>query len=163
MNALPAGKWHRIHPALGIRVLHEEQLLPVRERDLGEAWLALSEDEREEREVRFFGDLLTLLAQHRHAVFTAEATLAVDDEVIRATAGLDARSDLRGPLSPELATVLPERNVEGLTITLDDELVLVLHDGWTGVVVAIGGVLNRAELERLATDPQLPASKRHDL
>jgi len=163
MKALPAGSWHRIHPAFGIRLLHENQLLPVRERDLGETWLALSEDEREEREVRFFRDLLSLLAQRRHAVFTAEGTLSVDDEVIRAAAGLDARRDLRGPLSSELATVLAERNVEGLTVSLDDELVLVLHDGWTGVVVAIGGVLNRAELERLAADPQPPASKRHDL
>jgi len=36
-----------------------------------------------------------------------------------------------------------------LTVTLDDELVLVLHDGWSGVVVSPGGAMGRPELEDL--------------
>ena len=147
-HALPAGNWHRIHPAIGLRVF-DEDLAPIMETDLGDAWLALPEDERDDRETQFYRDLLRLIANKGNAHFVADPTLAIDDAFIRAAAGLDARSDLRGPLSAQVASVLPERNVEALTVTLADELVLVLHDGWTGVVISIGGAMDRADVETL--------------
>ncbi len=158
-HAIPVGNWHRIHPAIGVSVF-DENLAPILESDLGDAWLALPEDEREDRETQFFRDLLRLIANKGNAHFEADPTLAIDDAFIRAAAGLDARSDLRGPLSAQVASVLPERNVEGLTVTAADELVLVQHDGWTGVMIATGGSLDRVDVETLLARHPLETAQR---
>lgn len=146
---VPADNWYRIHPAYGLRDFGDADLVPLSERALGEAWLALREEERDARELRFFGDLLLLIATSGVAQFEAAPTLDVDDRAIRSTAECEWHGDIRAPLSPRLARLLPELNLEGLTVTLDDELVLVLHDGWSGVVVSPSGALGISMLEDL--------------
>lgn len=145
----PADNWYRIHPAYGLQDFDDADLVPLPEGALGEAWLALPEEERDAREMRFFRDLLLLIATSGVAQFEAAPTLDVDDRAIRSAAEFESHSDIRAPLSPRLARLLPELNLEGLTVTLDDELVLVLHDGWSGVVVSPGGAMGRPELEDL--------------
>lgn len=133
------------HPAIGFVRVDDSAwpaAVPPTDSDLGEFWEAIDDNEKDRRERLFFTALLGYYA-HLGALLEAELPLPAELMQLRAAYDqvgiepeIDSRSrSIRGPLLAAVIDVLVVTNPIMLRVSLNDAVVLSLHDSWNGVLV----------------------------
>ncbi len=154
--------WYRIHPSFGLRKIPATGLAPsLTDTELGSKWEALSDAERDRREVDFYKYILTYLAQTYQPRFEVELPynwerdkfLQHSDTPQRPPGSRREDFSLRGSLTLKAAECLAELNPVILTLSVDDELLFSLGDAWSSASIRLGreqALELREELERLS-------------
>lgn len=119
-------QWYRLHPAFRPQPTDVAGgWWAVRDRDMPASWRAISDADQEDREQAFF--------THVFDWFSQAGECRVQADLIAVPGGPYGQvfeAALTGPLIEKIVRSEPNR----LTLTLNGDVRLEIHDGWTGVV-----------------------------
>ncbi len=123
------------HPSVGLKPLGKklQMVFPTALDELPAAWRDLSENEQDMREVQFFRQLLGIFANQTGAVVTFDIPSSEELRRLRSVDPSITIDPHQCQLSRLIATEMPLINPIILEVKLAGELVMLLHDGWTGV------------------------------
>lgn len=144
---------YRAHPAFGLVPSVGERLASLSDRQLGDQWNALSDEQKEEREASFFHRVLVFLLGLGPLRFEADIPMPDDRQRLEENAGDEAdivvfKTVCTGRMTPGVGAMLLTTQPVEMEIRWNGEPVLRMHDGWSGVEVC----LNRQHAVELAAE-----------